>query len=736
MSIAGIAAQASESIARRRTRVLGGWTAVLVLFCAVQYGYEPRGSYDSILLIDSCWTAFSLVAAYEACLTARKFPGRERLAWLALAAGSGIWFVGQLYWDYLELVRKVSVPFPSVSDIGYLVFPLLVIAGLLLLVRRADLRASYLRPLSNLGLIAVALYTCLAMLLNDATLDAPDPRFSTATAIAYPLLYGTAFLFALTIVAIYANQRKRFIGMLLAIGLGFLALAATRWGIHMIEHDYIAGGYFEVAWLVGFAFLHWAAWERRAQPAQDPSPAGLAQKQLWLEPALPMLALIAIFAAMATDFDGLSITEIRRVLLPAGMVFAVLLAAAEWISRSAEAKLRLRAEAALRALQLSEERLASILEIAPEAIVAADRDGRIELFNRGAEQVFGYSAREVIGRPIELLLPERLRPKPELDAPGGSVAAWERQFGAERRCELIGLRRDGSEFPAEASVFRLAMEDEFSLALILRDTADRKRHDRDLRHAKELAELANRAKSEFLANMSHELRTPLNAIIGFSQIIKDKMFDGHPDRDERYIGYASDINKAGSDLLETINNILDLSKIEAGQMNLREQAVDLGQVILGCVKMSDEKARQKGVTLERNLPARLPRLWADELRLKQMINNLLSNAVKFTETGGRVVISVRPSRQAEAAPESIDIVVRDTGIGMDPSEIPVALSPFGQLDQGLARRHEGTGLGLPLVREMVELHGGTLSLTSARGKGTTATLHFPATRTMELASAS
>jgi two-component system cell cycle sensor histidine kinase PleC len=119
-----------------------------------------------------------------------------------------------------------------------------------------------------------------------------------------------------------------------------------------------------------------------------------------------------------------------------------------------------------------------------------------------------------------------------------------------------------------------------------------------------------------------------------------------------------------------------------------------------------------------------------------MINNLLSNAVKFTETGGRVVISVRPSRQAEAAPESIDIVVRDTGIGMDPSEIPVALSPFGQLDQGLARRHEGTGLGLPLVREMVELHGGTLSLTSARGKGTTATLHFPATRTMELASAS
>jgi signal transduction histidine kinase len=204
---------------------------------------------------------------------------------------------------------------------------------------------------------------------------------------------------------------------------------------------------------------------------------------------------------------------------------------------------------------------------------------------------------------------------------------------------------------------------------------------------------------------------------------------------DRYVDYANDINSSGVDLLKMINNILDLSKIEAGQMDLREQAVDLEQVIKGCLKLGAEKARQKSVTLERNLPARLPRLWADELRLKQMINNLLSNAVKFTEVGGRVVISVRPVKNPEDEQESVDIVVRDTGIGMDPSEIPVALSPFGQVDQGLARRHEGTGLGLPLVRNMIELHGGTLSLTSARGKGTTATLHFPAMRTMELTSA-
>jgi PAS domain S-box-containing protein len=735
MSIAGFAPETHDSIVRRRAKLLAAWGAALLLFCLLQYGLEPRGSHVSILIIDTSWTAVALFAAYQSGLTAMKFEGRERYAWLALGAGSGAWFIGQVYWDYLELGLGKIVPFPAWCDIGYLSFPLLAVAGLLLLVRRADLRASYLRPLCNLGLIAVALYTCLAMLLHDVLAGPSESGFYVATAIAYPLLYGTAFLFALTTLSIYARQQRRFISMLLTGGLGCLAIAATDWGVRMIGRNYVAGESIELAWLAGFALLHWAAWERRIQPASEPAPPDQGQERLWLETALPMLALVAIFVAIATDGDGLQIAEIRGVLLPGGLVFAVLLAAAEWASRSAEAKLRRRAESALRALQVSEEKLASILEIAPEAIIAADLDGRIELFNRGAEQVFGYSAREVIGRPIELLLPQRLRPKALSDAKrldGGSVADWEREFGAGQRRELTGLRKDGGEFPAEASVFRLATEEGFSFALILRDTADRKRQDRDLRHAKETAELANRAKSEFLANMSHELRTPLNAVIGFSQIIKDRMFGSDIDR---YVDYANDINASGTDLLRLINDILDLSKIEAGQMNLREQAVDLEQVVASCLKLSDGKARQKGVTLERNLPAGLPRLWADELRLKQMLNNLVSNAVKFTESGGRVVISVRPVKNAGDEPVSINIVVRDTGIGMDPSEIPVALSPFGQVDQGLARRHEGTGLGLPLVRNMIELHGGTLSLASARGKGTTATLHLPAMRTMELTSA-
>jgi signal transduction histidine kinase len=234
--------------------------------------------------------------------------------------------------------------------------------------------------------------------------------------------------------------------------------------------------------------------------------------------------------------------------------------------------------------------------------------------------------------------------------------------------------------------------------------------------------------------MSHELRTPLNAIIGFSQIINSRMFGADIDR---YVDYAHDIHNSGKDLLKIINDILDLSKIEAGQMNLSDQAVDLDRVITGCIKVVAERAQRGRITIERNLPEHLPRLWADELRVKQMVNNLLTNAVKFTEPGGRVVISVRPSYTPGGAQGGVDVVVRDTGIGIDPSEIPIALSPFGQVDQGLARRHEGTGLGLPLVKRMIELHQGELILASAgRGKGTTVTLHFPVNRVVahELAS--
>jgi len=241
----------------------------------------------------------------------------------------------------------------------------------------------------------------------------------------------------------------------------------------------------------------------------------------------------------------------------------------------------------------------------------------------------------------------------------------------------------------------------------------------ELVEAKEAAETANRAKSAFLANMSHELRTPLNAILGFSEIIKSSHFG--PDSD-RYPVYAGDIFSSGKHLLSLINDILNLSKLEAGQMALDETEIDVHAMIDVSVKFIETQARRAGLQLAVSVPSDLPWLWGDERRLQQVLINLLSNAVKFTPRGGQIRVS------ADKSDSGLAIAVSDTGIGIAPENIPRAMAPFGQVDSALTRKHEGTGLGLPLAKQLIELHGGSFALESAVGIGTTVTLTLPPER--------
>jgi PAS domain S-box-containing protein len=253
-----------------------------------------------------------------------------------------------------------------------------------------------------------------------------------------------------------------------------------------------------------------------------------------------------------------------------------------------------------------------------------------------------------------------------------------------------------------------------------RDITHQIRAEEALRQAKEEAEAANRTKSQFLANMSHELRTPLNAIIGFSEMIRDQLM-GPIDR--RYARYGFDIHTAGQHLLRLIGDVLDLSKIEVGRLELREEVVSLGEVIDSSLRLVQERAANGGVMLERSLLAELPLVRVDALRLKQIVLNVLSNAVKFTPSGGRVRIAVESAGEGGLA-----IAVTDTGIGMRRQDIATALTPFRQLDSGLNRRHEGTGLGLPLAKTLTELHGGRLEIDSEPGVGTTVRIHLPRER--------
>jgi signal transduction histidine kinase len=259
-------------------------------------------------------------------------------------------------------------------------------------------------------------------------------------------------------------------------------------------------------------------------------------------------------------------------------------------------------------------------------------------------------------------------------------------------------------------------------ALVL-DITDRWRAAAQLHDAKEQAEFANRAKSEFLANMSHELRTPLNAILGFSDIIKSETFG--PVGSVKYRDYVEDIHQSGKHLLDLINDILDLSKIESGTTDLDDEEIEIAEIFASVEILVCERARQGGVDLNLDLPARLPPLRADKRKLKQILINLMSNAIKFTDPGGRVALKVW-----HRTGSGIVFQVVDNGIGMALGDIPKALAPFGQVDSGLGRKYEGTGLGLPLTKALVEMHSGSLDLQSEVGVGTTATVRFPAERSV------
>jgi PAS domain S-box-containing protein len=355
-----------------------------------------------------------------------------------------------------------------------------------------------------------------------------------------------------------------------------------------------------------------------------------------------------------------------------------------------------------------------ILGAAADGIFGVDAEGCVTFANPAASRMLGRPLEDLIGRDATDLL----------RAPDGSrtelpIAATLAD-GLPRQLERIEIRGAGHlPLPVQLAVTPIPRRlSSLRAVVVFHDISAQIAAQRGLRRAAEEAEAASRSKSNFLAHMSHELRTPLNAIIGFSEVMSAETLGPltHP----HYREYAHHILTSGHHLLSLINDLLDLSKIEAGKLELWEETVELVPLIERCRVFVIETAESKGIALALRPAADLPDLHCDARKLKQVLVNLLSNAVKFTPSGGRIDLEAKPDSAG-----GVVFRVADTGIGIAAEDLEKVMSPFGQVHEALNRDIEGTGLGLPLSKALVDLHGGRLSLESELGKGTTVTVELP-----------
>lgn len=376
-------------------------------------------------------------------------------------------------------------------------------------------------------------------------------------------------------------------------------------------------------------------------------------------------------------------------------------------------------ERTARTARAGESRVTAVLEAAPDAMLTVTADGRIAMVNTQAERLFGYSREELIGQPVETLLPARLRDLHAEYRRHYHVQPHARPMGPG--LDLVARRRDGSEFPTEISLSPLQSEAGVAVIVAVRDITERKKAETERaalvreQAARAEAEAANRAKDDFLAVVSHELRTPLNAILGWAVLLQSN----GSDRDLTTRALQA-IERNARMQRQVIDDLLDVSAITAGKVSLDMQDIDLRAVVAAAEDSVRPIAEAKGIALEDEPPSTLPRVRGDARRLQQVYWNLLSNAIKFTPEGGRVRVCTT------ATPSWVEVRVTDSGIGIAPPFLPHVFDRFRQLDSSPARSYNGLGLGLAIVRELVELHGGRVKADSAgEGRGATFTVSLP-----------
>ncbi|TCQ12000.1 PAS/PAC sensor signal transduction histidine kinase [Rhizobium sp. PP-F2F-G36] len=377
------------------------------------------------------------------------------------------------------------------------------------------------------------------------------------------------------------------------------------------------------------------------------------------------------------------------------------------------------AEARVEALQIETEELRAILETATDGVVVMGTDGDIRSLNRSANALFNYNDADVIGKPFATLFAHESQ-RAVMDYLAGLAGHGVASVLNDGR-EVIGREASGGFIPLFMTMGRLSSSSGY--CAVIRDITQWKRTEEELRSAKRAAETANAHKTDFLARVSHEIRTPLNAIIGFSDMMASEHFG--PIGSARYIEYASDIGRSGRHVLDIVNDLLDISKIEAGEMELDFAAVEINEAVSEAVSLVQPQANAQRVIIRTSLSTSVPSVVADNRSIKQIALNILANAIRFTPAGGQIVVST-----AYEANGSVMLRIRDTGVGMTRTELEQAMKPFRQVTTGTRMRGEGTGLGLPLTKAMAEANRALFAINSAPNEGTLVEITFPSQRVL------
>jgi PAS domain S-box-containing protein len=662
---------------------------------------DASGPLDTptTVLYDVIVVAAAVVCALRAC--SRR---AERIAWGLMAVALGFWALGELYADIFlaNAGGTGAVPIPSVADGFWLAFYIPAYLSLIMLIRLRlpQLSASLLLD-GVIGALGVGSLSA-AVVFNTVLEHASGDFGVVATGLAYPI--GDLILLSLLIGVAVASRRVPLGWSWWLLGGGF-AVFCFGDSIYLIEtanHTYIAGGLLDLTWPLALILIACAAWApHRRQSELQSEPASIATPV-----ALSMLALGLLI------FDHFQRTNLLALVLAALCMVAVAL---RLVSAFRDAGNTARATAeerdqAIGQFASSELRYRSLFEQNPQPMLAYERSTlQIVAVSNATVNAYGYSREEFLSMTLRDLTPPE---DAEILAVHFSVGDGARQSGPSGPRPWRHQRKDGTIVDVEITSDDLTLDGRKCRIVLAQNVTERNRASAELAIARDTAVEASNVKSAFLATLSHEIRTPMNGVIGMNELLLQTELDAAQQ------SYAEQVARSGEHMMTLINDILDVSKIQAGQLELDVTDFLLRETIEQACAVSGLQAEAKSITLELKFDEQVPlRARGDGRRLHQVLLNLVSNAVKFTADGGVVVLV--SARRGTNGGSGIRAEITDTGIGIAPGSLERMFEPFTQADASTTRNYGGTGLGLAIARELVALMGGTIGCESTPGQGCT-----------------